>query len=306
VPGAGQTRAYVALLLIVTLWGSYPATAKLALQDFPPFFLAAVRCALASAFLVALLLRSGAETFRGLGAPALWAFLVLAVTGIWGSTQFTYLAIHHTTASSAAILQAATPVVVALGARLYLGERLGAPQWLGIGVSALGVLLVVTRGRLALLRLEELRAGDFIALASIGGWSAYTVYGKRVLASASPALATTAAYVLGTAMIVATAAVTAPLFPAPRLGSAVAWGVVLYQGLVGAVAHVWWYRAVDAVGPSRAAIFMNLQPVVGVALATAMLAERIGLWEIAGGALVLAGVALTTRDSRRQSRGGAR
>jgi len=58
VPPLSQTRAYGALVAIVALWGSYPATAKLALQDFPPFFLAAVRCSVASFFLAWLLARS--------------------------------------------------------------------------------------------------------------------------------------------------------------------------------------------------------------------------------------------------------
>jgi drug/metabolite transporter (DMT)-like permease len=49
------------------------------------------------------------------------------------------------------------------------------------------------------------------------------------------------------------------------------------------------------VGPSRAAIFLNLQPVVGVLLAWAMLHEAIAWPEVAGGLLVLLGVALTTR-----------
>lgn len=287
----------MALLLIVALWGSYPAMAKLALQDFPPFFLAAVRCTLASTFLVARLARGGAETHGGMSPAALRAFLVLALTGIWGSTQFTYVAIYYTTASSAAILQATTPVVVALAARFWLGERLGRVQQFGIGLSTFGVLLVVTHGSLTLLRPGELRAGDFINLASIAGWSAYTVYGKRVLTTASPALATTAAYVLGTLLIIPTAAATAPLFPPPRLGSALPWVVVVYQGILGAVAHVWWYRAVHVVGPSRSAIFMNLQPIVGVLLARALLAEQVGAWEIAGGLLVLTGVAFTTRGT---------
>jgi drug/metabolite transporter (DMT)-like permease len=294
VSGPSQTRAYLALLLIVTLWGSYPATAKLALQDFPPFFLAAVRCTIASAFLLVLLARAGADAVRGLGPGAVGAFMILAIAGIWGSTQFSYLAIYYTTASNVVILQAATPVIVAVAARLYLGERLAPGQWLGVAVSAFGVLLIITSGRLTALRPEELRAGDFINLASLIGWSAYTVYGKRVLTAYSPALATTAAYVLGTLLIIPTMAATAPFFPPPRLGSGLAWSVVLYQGLLGAVAHVWWYKAVQVVGPSRSAIFMNLQPVVGVVLATALLAERVGLWQIVGGTLVLAGVALTT------------
>src|SRR5947209_13338091 len=255
---------------------------KLALGDFPPFFLAAVRCTVASGLLVLLLARAGADATRGLGAHALRALLVLGVAGIWGSTQFSYVAIYYTTAGNAVILQAATPVMVALGARFYLGERLEPLQWLGVTVSVFGVLLVVTSGRLAALRLEELRVGDFIVLASLVGWSTYTVYGKHVLGTLSPALATTGAYVCGTLLILPTALVAAPFFPAPRVGSLTAWAVVLYQGVLGAVAHVWWYRVVEVVGPSRASIFLNLQPLVGIALAGALLREPIGLWQILG------------------------
>jgi drug/metabolite transporter (DMT)-like permease len=298
VSGLSQTRAHLALVAIVALWGSYPATAKLALQDFPPFFLAAVRCSVASCFLVSLLARSGADTVRDLSPRALRVFLVLGLAGLWGSMQFSYVAYYYTTAGNAVILQAAAPVMVALTARFYLGERLSAAQWLGVAVSAFGVLLVITSGRLAALRLEELRPGDFLTLATLTGWSVYTVYGKRVLGALSPALATTGAYVAGTLLILPTALVAAPFFPTPRLGSLAGWTVVLYQALFGAVAHVWWYRAVQVVGPSRAAIFMNLQPIVGITLAAALLGEAIGLWQILGTACVLAGVGLTTRAQR--------
>jgi len=294
VPGLSQTRAYLALVVVVALWGSYPATGKLAVQDFTPFVLAAVRCTVASCFLVFLLVRSGERAARGLTPAALRVFLVLGFVGIWGSTQWSYVGYYHTTAGNAAILQAATPVMVALTARFYLGERLRPLQWLGVAVSSLGVLLVVTSGRLAALRIEELRSGDFITLASLTGWSVYTVYGKRVLGTFSPALATTGAYVAGTMLIYPTALLAAPLYPVPRLASFAGWFVVFYQGLLGAVAHVWWYRAVEVVGPSRSAIFMNLQPIVGIALAAALLSEPIGLWQILGTACVLAGVGLTT------------
>jgi len=187
---------------------------------------------------------------------------------------------------------------VARLARFYLGERLEPRQWLGVAVSIFGVLLVVTSGRLATLRLDELRPGDFIVLASLIAWSTYTVYGMRVLGTLSPAVATTGAYVAGTLLILPTALVAAPFYPSPRLHSLVAWAVVGYQGVLGAVAHVWWYRAVQVVGPSRSAIFLNLQPIVGVALAGTLLRESIGLWQILGVASVLAGVGLTTRRSR--------
>jgi drug/metabolite transporter (DMT)-like permease len=285
----------VTLLCGVALWGSFPATTKLALVDFPPFFLAAVRCTLASCFLLVLLARSPSETIRGLGPGAVRVFLVLGTTGVWGSMQFTYLAIYNTTAGNAVILQAATPVIVALIARFYLGERLVRVQWLGVAASVIGVLLVITRGPFAMLEPAELHSGDFITLLSLTSWAVYTVYGKRVLATYSPLLATTAAYILGTMLILPTAAITAPLFPAPRLASLTAWSIVFYQGLLGAVAHIWWYEAVLVVGPSQAAIFTNLQPIIGIVLAPLLLGEHIGIWHVVGTLFVLAGVGLTTR-----------
>jgi len=305
VPALSQTRAYAALLLIATLWGTFPATGKLAVQDFPPVFLTAVRAVIASSFLVMLLVRSGAESVRGLGPDSIRAFVVLGVCGLVLSTQLSYIGYAYTTAANAAILQAATPVLVALGARVYLGERLRRRQQLGIAVSAIGVLVVVTDGRLWRLRLEDLRAGDFITLVGLVAWMAYTVYGRRVVTTHSPALTTTAAYVVGTGVLLAEAALTTPLFPRPQLGSVRAWTVVLYHAFFGAVAHIWWYRAVDRVGASRAAVFMNVTPIVGVVLAATLLREPVGIWEVLGTVLVLAGVALTTMTPARAQRAGA-
>jgi drug/metabolite transporter (DMT)-like permease len=294
VPRLSQTRAYVALFLIASLWGTFPATAKLALTDIPPTLMTAIRCAIAAAFLAVLLLRSAAETTRALTAEAVRAFFVLGVSGLVVSTQISYWGIYTTSAANAAILQAAAPVMVALGARLYLGERLRRLQRVGVTVSTLGVLLVVTQGRLADLSPEALRLGDFLTLLALVGWTVYTVFGKRVLAGHSPVLTTTAAYVCGTLVLVPLAIVTAPLTPPPRLGSALAWAVLLYHALPGAVAHFYWYAAVERVGPSRAAIFMNVTPVVGIGMAGVLIGEEIGRWQIGGAVMVLAGVALTT------------
>ena len=76
--------------------------------------------------------------------------------------------------------------------------------------------------------------------------------------------------------------------------------MVVYHALFGAVAHIWWYRAVERVGASRAAVFMNVTPIVGVAMATLLLAEPVGIWEVLGTLLVLAGVALTTTAAARR------
>ena len=294
----GQTRPYLILTLIAALWGSYPVFAKIALAHFPPYVLVALRTSLASIFLTVLLLRRGFDEFRALSWSDVRSFAFLGFAGIFVSTGGTYLGIAFTTASSAALLQAASPVMVALGAWLYLRERLRRRQWAGVGLSTLGVLLVVTRGSWRAIAHLELLPGDFIILAGQAGWAVYTVYGKRVLAVHSPAVATTAAYVIGSLMLLPVPFLTARLFPSPDWVSPVAWGVVAAQAVLGAVAHVWWYEGVHRVGASRAAIFMNLQPVVGVILAWLLLGETIEAAEVIGGLAVLAGVWLTSGLSR--------
>ena len=102
-PDAGQTRAYLALTLIATLWGSYPAFAKLALAHFPPYVLVALRCVLASAFLTVLLFRRGWDEFRELRPADLRTFAFLGFVGLFVSTGGTYLGIAlSTTPRSAA------------------------------------------------------------------------------------------------------------------------------------------------------------------------------------------------------------
>jgi drug/metabolite transporter (DMT)-like permease len=294
VPRLSQTRAYVALFLIASLWGTFPATSKLALADIPPTLMTAVRCAIAAGLLSVFALRTGFDATRELTRDAIKAFFVLGTAGFVVSTHVSYWGIYTTSAANAAILQATAPVMVALGARAYLGERLRMKQRVGVAVSMLGVLLVVTEGRLAELASSELRLGDFLTLFALVGWTVFTVYGKRVLAGHSPALTTTAAYVCGTLVLIPLAVVTAPVSPRPRLSSWMAWAVLLYHAIPGAFAHLWWYAAVERVGPSRAAIFMNVTPIVGLGMAALLVGEDIGPWQIGGAAMVLGGVALTT------------
>lgn len=295
-PQLSQTGAYLRLLLSVALWASYPTTAKLAFPAFPPFILGTFRCVLGLLFLAVLLRRQVREQALALTWRDLPGLGLLTLTGVFLSNTLVYLAIYLTTASNAILLQTAIPVAMALAAWVFLGERLLPLQWAGVICSAAGVLLVVTRGSWAGLRPGHLQVGDFLVLAAMGLWTANTIYGKRLLAVYSPALATVVAYALTAIILPPLTLATAPLFPAPRFQSPIAWGVVVYQAFTGAVAHVWWYEAVKAVGASRSAIFLNFQPFVGVALAATLLGETITLGQVLGGLAVLAGVALTSRQ----------
>jgi drug/metabolite transporter (DMT)-like permease len=289
-----RTPTFLLLVLVVLIWGSYPSVVKIALRDMPPFTLAALRCTLASAILAGLLWRGGARGEPPIARADLPALTLLGITGITISTGIFYLGVARTTASNAVILTASSPVLVALGGHLFFGERLRPIQWAGAASSAVGVLLIVTRGELRGLQAPP-HLGDGIVLVGQVAWATYTLWGKRVLTRLSPATATAAAYLIGTAFLVPIAVVAARAFPPADYTSVPAWAVVVFQGTLGTLAHVWYYRGVQAVGASVAAIFMNLQPLVGVLLATALIGESLSIAQAIGTAAILLGVWLTTR-----------
>ena len=289
-----RLRTYLLLVAVVVVWSSYPALVKIALRDMPPFTLAALRCVLASAILVFMLWRATGGTERPVERADLPGLAVLGIAGITISTAIFYLAVSLTSASNAVILTCSTPVLVAVGGHLFFGERLRAGQWAGVACSALGVLITVTRGDLRLLQAPP-SPGDGLVLAGQVAWATYTLYGKRVLARLSPRMATTAAYLIGTAFLVPLAVLVAPAFPPAVLTSIPAWGVVVFQGTVGTLSHVWYYRGIQAVGPSVTSIFINLQPLLGVALARVLLGERLSWAQGIGAVAILAGVWLVAR-----------
>jgi drug/metabolite transporter (DMT)-like permease len=61
--------------------------------------------------------------------------------------------------------------------------------------------------------------------------------------------------------------------------------------------HLYWYRALERVEASRVAALLYLEPLVTLGAAAILIGEPVGLVTVAGGALVVGGVALVQRAS---------
>jgi drug/metabolite transporter (DMT)-like permease len=77
-------------------------------------------------------------------------------------------------------------------------------------------------------------------------------------------------------------------------------GAMAYLGVVGtAVAFVWYYQGVRAIGPTRSAVFNNLVPIFGMTSGVLVLGEPLHASMVVGGLVALAGVTLVNLPSRR-------
>jgi len=289
-------HAYALLLGVALLWaGNYPL-AKIGLHELGPITMSALRTLIAAPLLV-LVSRLLEGPLPPLARRDLIAVVVLAVSGFVGNSALWYVGMRGTSPANAGILGAASPVVVALAAATWLRERVSPVNLVGIGLTMLAVLLTIAQGSFHVLLTLSVNRGDVIILLSQSMWVVYTLYSRANLSTFSPLQMLAGAHVVAAGLLLPLALVERP-WQAFAHASWVGFSVVLYSALLGTPAHVAYYQAVRTVGPSRAAVFMNLIPFLVLGLSWLLLGEPIRWYHWVGAIGVIGGVALTTRHSR--------
>jgi len=288
----GRALSIVLLLLVMLIWGSTYVVTKAGLAELPPMLFALLRFSAASLVLVPLALgRGGAAR---LPRPVPWTRLwLMALFGVGLYYLAFNLSLTFTTASQGALVQSSIPVVTALMAMAWLGERVTAPRMLGIGLAVAGVLLIVARSAPDASARHPL-AGNLLMFGSVLVWGAYTMLAKRI-ADEDPVAITACVSAMGTVLLIPAALVEAAGGPAPAITLA-NWLRIVYLGaLASAGGYLLYSRALRDLEASQVGTFINLVPVIGVASGVVFLGETITPLAIVGGALVLGGVWISSR-----------
>lgn len=290
-----ETEAYGLLLFISLIWAGNFLAGKVALQAIGPITLTALRASLASGLLL-WYLRLSYPTWPVAGASDIRVFVILALTGLVGSTTLWYYGLRSTLAVNAAILGAMGPVFVALLSVAWLRERLSPLNWLGIGLSSVGVILTITRGSLQVLLDLDLHVGDFFILAGQATWAAYSVYSRQVARRFAPTVVITGSYLVSAVILVPLALIERPWTAVSHVtvGTVLA---VLYAAVLVTVSHIWFYWGMRVVSAPVAALTSNLIPFEVVALSWLFLDEAVTWLHVLGALIVIAGVGLATRKA---------
>ncbi|MDT8900486.1 DMT family transporter [Anaeroselena agilis] len=290
-----HTERGVLILLTLTavMWGGNAVTAKYVVGELPPVTTAFFRFAWVSAILLTLAWRvEGAKCLPE--RRQLPGILAMAATGIFGHNFLVYSGVKLSTATNMSLFAAVNPVITACLAAVFLHERLTGRQMLGVALSLMGVVTVITRGDASVLTGLSFNFGDILLAAAPVAWAVYSVVGRRVMRGMSALAATAWASLAGTALLLAAALWEG--FDGAIALSTVGWAGMTYMIIgSGVIAFYWWNQGVTVVGPSRAAIFMNLIPLSGMFLAAVLLHESISAEQAAGAAMIIGGVWLTTQ-----------
>lgn len=281
-----------AALFVVAAWGVSFVATRIALEAFTPFAVVALRLTLGSALLLGV-----GRWGRVRALPGREAARVTVLLGAIVAAHLLIQAIglEHTTAMNTAWIIGFIPVVIALGARIFLGQRLPPVAWLGIAVATFGVLLVTAQEPPDF---ERARLGDLLAVASTFTWAAYTLIAVRPLQRWGSLPMTAGPIAVAASVLWVATAVDGRLLVGPIGPASV--GSVLFLGIVcSGLAYLLWMRAVAEIGPARTGVYLYVEPFVTLAVAWAALGEPVLANAVAGGITVLAGVWLVHRAGRR-------
>lgn len=285
-------RAYAGLILASVFWASAFIAGKAVLAEITPLSAAALRHAAAAL----LLLPFAWLGWRRAALRPVW--LPLAAMVLCGGVLYQWVfmaALAGTSATNASLLVALNPALTVLFAPL-IGEALTRRALAGLLLALAGAAVVITHGELAVLgTLLEGRRGDLLALGAAALWAIFNLCSRTVVARVPHALTNALCFGIGSLI---TLLLAIPEAPFAQLGAAspLALGGLAAMVLLSSVfAGQLFLVGVRAVGIGRTVVFVYLVPVLTALLAALFLGEPLLRSQVVGGALVLAGVWITTR-----------
>ncbi|WFM71843.1 DMT family transporter [Halomonas sp. CKK8] len=291
-------RPHLFLLLVVTIFSGNILVGK-ALADLPPFTISLGRVAIALVVMLPLgwhQARHGWPVFRRHWRP----LLGLALSGVAFFNALIYAALKFTSATNVAILESLIPVATLLLSVLLLGERFRPLQWFGVVLSLGGAVVVITAGEGAELVPGGVNPGDLIMLLAVLVWVGYSLLVKEHMARFPRYGGLLVMLVIANLALAPIALLEGAWQVVPRLSSAELAGLG-YLGIFPSVVALLLYNSALAdIGPTRAAVYLNLLPVVTMLGAWWWLGDHILPVQVAGSLVVITGVWCTIAPPRQR------
>lgn len=272
-----QVRADLWLVLVTLIWGATFVVVKNELASISPLAFVCIRFAIAFVVMVGITWRIlRRSNWRELAAGALIGVFLFAGYG------FQTVGLRYTTASKAAFITGLCVVLAPLFARLFLAHAPSMYALLGVVMATVGLAMLSLTDDLTL------AFGDLLVLGCAASFALHIVAISRFAPKMDPMALTTVQ--IG---VVAVAAAGATLIIEPQAGlpGAGTWGVAAFMGVVATAFAFTIQNRVQAITtPTHTALVLSLEPVFGALFAVLLAGEVLGLRELIGCGLILAGM----------------
>lgn len=286
--GVTLLRGAGLLLVAATAWGGLFPVAMVTLPVLDPFHITAIRVAITAMIFVGLLAFSeGPQALKveGRGVRA----ALLGTAGFGGLGMLIFLGLEHSRPEHGAIIMATQPLIAAVVAWWLRGSRPAKATLAFLGLALVGVLLVVTKGRVTGIFDGGTGVGDLMLLVGAVSWVIYTL-GAADFPSWSPLRYTALTCVLSLPAIFAVTAVATATgyvsMPSTDAVESVGWQLAYIIGIGSVLGVLSWNAGNRLIGATNGVLFINFVPVTAFAIRIAQ-GHHFQPIEFVGAALVI-------------------
>jgi drug/metabolite transporter (DMT)-like permease len=288
------------MFTLILFWGSSFVVVKIALKEgLTPIAVATFRFLIAGGlFLITILIEKKVRrNYKLLVEKKDFPMLLfLALTGVTFFFTAQYTGIQMAGASMAAILVCLlSPVLITVLSTIIFKEHLVKKQVFGIGIAAVGTVIVVTGGTMSFSSNQEFFLGSLILLFTPVLWATYSLVGKKIMDKYSPFLVAVYVNVLGGLCLIPFSFAEHSFYQIFTM-SLNGWLAIFFLAVTcSLLGYYIWLYVMKQVGAAITSSFLFAEPLVTVLFAIMFVEERLGMFIPAGAFLIFIGVYLVTR-----------
>lgn len=285
---------YLLLTLTALFWSGNFVLARAIHADIPPLALSFWRWLIALTLLLPFIIKPLKQQWPLLKKQ--WVRVVATgLTGIGGFNSLVYLGTQYTNATNALLINAFIPVLTILISAFFLKMHLARSQFIGVLVSIIGVMVILSRGDWSVFSSLSFNQGDLLIFVAAICWALYTIWMKDLDVRINRIVFLAVIIFIGLIGIL-------PFYlwelsySKPIILNKEIIASFVYVGIFPSVLAVWFYNyGVAEVGPARASLFIHLMPVFGTLMSIFFLGESFYLYHVVGIAAIFSGIYLSSR-----------
>ncbi len=293
-----NTKAYLFLTLAALFWsGNFIVGKAASTYEIPPFSLNFYRWFFAFLILFPFtykeVINKKDYVFENLGL-----FIILGITSITIFNSIVYYSLYYTQVISGILMISTIPVWILFFASFLKIERTNLFQILGVILSLTGVLFIVTKADIQLIKELEFNKGDLSMVIGMLSWAIYSALLRKKTHPISQLALLEIIIICGFIFLV-------PIyFIEMSFGNKIILGlpfiltlgyVVLFPGIF---AFLFWIKGIDIIGANRSGVFLHLMTIFGALMAIVILGEKFMFYHFLGAIFIIAGITLSNKSKK--------
>ena len=287
--------AYFILILTTIFWsGNFIVGKAASMFQIPPFSLNFYRWFFAGLILLPFtykeIINNKKYILNNLGF-----FIILGITSITIFNSIVYYSLYYTQVISGILMISTIPVWIIFISSLLNIEKTNIFQILGVVLSLTGVIFIITKADLNLIKNLDFNKGDLSMVVAMFSWAIYSALLKSKKYEISQVSLLEVVIICGLTFLI-------PIyFIEMSMGNQIILGksfylilgyVVIFPGLA---AFFFWIKGISIIGANRAGIFLHLMPIFGAIMAMLIFDEKFMFYHILGAIFIIAGITISNK-----------